>query len=152
MRYLALIFTFFSCCSNAQILDAIQINEIGQHEFDVLDDLMVSKHKFVRVKDIEDENQKVYTNNSDHLEQLMVVTVFRNSNGCSNVLSIVDNSEENVDQLKDDLPQEGFVYHGKKKMSEELIVSQFSKGKLHVLISDTITASGAYQILLMCSN
>lgn len=150
MRSLALIFTLLFCCSNAQILDAIQINQIGQYEFDNLDNLMTSKHKFMRVKDIEDENQKVYTNDSDYLDQLIVVTVFRNPRGCSNVLSIVDKSAANVYQLKNDLPQEGFIYLGKKKMSEELIVSQFSKGKVHVLISDTITASGAYQILFMC--
>lgn len=115
MKYLIVIFILLFFYGSAQKINATQIHEIGQHEFDVLDDLMVSKHKFVRVKDIEDENQKVYTNDSDHLDDLLVVTVFRNRKGCSNVLSIVDNSEENVDQLKDDLPQEGFVYHGKKR-------------------------------------
>ena len=150
MKYLLLIFMLMCSSITAQILNVAQIHQIGLHTFDDLDNLMVNQHKFKRVEDVEDDNQRVYTNDSDQLDQLLVVTVIRDSKGCANVLSIVDRSGENVFKLKNDLPQEGFEYIGKKKMSEELIVSQFKNGKVHILISDTITSAGAYQILLMC--
>jgi hypothetical protein len=150
MKYLILVFTLLFNCSTAQVLNAVHIHQIGQYKFDDLDDLMVNKHQFKRIKDVEDNNQRVYTNDSEQLDQLLVITVIRDLKGCTNVLSIVDKSAANVFRLKNDLPKEGFEYLGKKKMSEELIVSQFIKGKVSVLISDTVTSTGAYQILLMC--
>lgn len=150
MKFLFMIFMLMCTCTTAQRLNVRQIHQIGLHTFDELDKLMVNQHKFKRVEDVEDDNQRVYTNDSDQLDQLLVVTVIRDLKGCANVLSIVDKSAANVFQLKKDLPQEGFVYMGKKKMSEELIVSQFQNGKVHILLSDTITSAGAYQILLMC--
>lgn len=150
MKHFVLVFILLSGCSYGQVLNAAQIHQIGMYKFDDLDDLMVNKHKFKRAEIFEDDNQRVYTNDSEQLDRLLVITVFRDTKGCSNSLSIVDKSEANVFLLKNNLPEEGFRYISKKKMSEDLIVSQFTNGKIHVLVSDTITSTGAYQILMMC--
>lgn len=150
MKHLLLFFTLLFNSSYSQSLNAAQIYQISNYRFDDLDYLMVTQHKFRRLRDIEDEKQKVYTNDSDKHDQLVVVTVIKDIKGCANILSIVNSSEADVNKLKKDLSLEGFKYQGKKNMSEEIIVSQFIKEKVAVSITDTRTSTGAFQVLLMC--
>jgi hypothetical protein len=126
------------------------MTEIAQHDFTELDKVMIYKHGFKRVEDIEDINQKVYTNDSDDMHKMVVITVIKNPYSCSNVLSIVNGSAAHITKLKEELPTEGYQYIGKKKMSEEILVSQFKKENMTVSITDHVTGTGAYQILLTC--
>jgi hypothetical protein len=150
MKFLAVIFIFYFNINYSQSLSAATIHQISQHNFEELDQLMLGDHGFKRMQDLEDENQKVYTNFSSEPNEFLVVTVIRDSNGCSNILSIVHQSAVAVSKLREELLQDGFVYLGKKKMSEEIVVSQFLKGKFVVSITDHTTSTGAYQILLVC--
>ncbi|MFP3594459.1 hypothetical protein [Chryseobacterium sp. SIMBA_038] len=91
------------------------MTEIAKHDFTELDKVMISKHGFKRVEDIEDTNQKVYTNDSNDTRQLVVVTVIKNAESCSNVLSIVNGSAAHVTKLKEELPTEGYQLSEKRK-------------------------------------
>ncbi|WBX97822.1 hypothetical protein [Chryseobacterium gambrini] len=150
MKILLFTLMFFYMVGYSQELTAHQINHISTYEFESLDELMVQKHNFIRVKDFEEEHQKVYTNDSEHLDKLMVITVIKDIKGCSNVISIVNKSEVGVLKFIEELPKAGFAYQGKKKISEDVFASKFMKDKTTVLVSDTITNTGAYQILIMC--
>lgn len=150
MKFISVIFILFFSLNYAQSLTASAIHEISQYNFEHLDRLMITEHGFKRVEDIEEENQKVYTNYSDEPHELLVITVIQDSSGCSNVLSIVNKSAVDVSKLRKELPLEGFLYRGKKKMSAEMVVSQYVRGKFTVSITDHITSTGAYQILLVC--
>lgn len=150
MKFFLLIFLFFFNLNNSQELKASHMTEIAQHDFTELDKVMISKHGFKRVEDIEDVNQRVYTNDSDDTRKMVVITVIKNPKSCSNVLSIVNGSAAHVTKLKEELPAEGYQYIGKKKMSEEIMVSQFKKENMTVSVTDHVTGTGAYQILLTC--
>jgi len=150
MKFFLLIFLFFFNLNKSQELKASHMTEIAQHDFTDLDKVMISKHGFKRVEDIEDANQRVYTNDSDDTRKMVVITVIKNPESCSNVLSIVNGSAAHVTKLKEELPTEGYQYIGKKKMSEEILVSQFKKENMTVSITDHVTEAGAYQILLTC--
>ncbi|MCY0969218.1 hypothetical protein [Chryseobacterium wangxinyae] len=150
MKLLLLNFLLFFNLYYAQELNASHMTEIAQHEFADLDGIMISRFGFKRVEDIEDVNQKVYTNDNDNTEKLMVITVIKNPKACSNILSIVNGSAARITRLKEELPKEGYQYAGKKKMSEDILVSQFTKENMTVSVTDHVTGIGAYQILLTC--
>jgi hypothetical protein len=150
MKYFVLIFTLVINFSYSQILNADQIQKISKVEFEHLDHLIVNEYLFKRMPDIEDENQRVYTNDSNMLDELIVITAIKNPKGCGNILSIVDRSSENVLKLREQLPLEGFVYRGKKRMSDEILVSQFAKEKITISMTDDVTSTGAHQIILVC--
>ena len=152
MKVILFFLIFFIHTNKAQTkyLNVSHLKEIADYEFSALDFLMISKHGFTRTRDIEDFNQRVYTNNSDDPENLMVITIIKNPKSCSNILSIVNGSASHIGQLKQELPFSGFQYSGRKKMSEEVIVSQFISEKNTVSITDHVTETGAYQILLLC--
>lgn len=137
MKYLSFIFILFFSLGYCQKLKAVHFDDISKYEFEELDRLMVEQHGFLRMDDIEHEHQRVYTNNSDQLDQLIVITVIKDPKSCSHVLSIVDRSESSVMRLKEELPNAGYHYQGEKKMSEEILVSHFTKGRKAVLITDT---------------
>lgn len=150
MKYLLPVFIMLFNCSYSQSLNAVQIQEISNYSFVDLDRLMVTKYKFSRMHDLEDDQQKIYSNDSDQADQFLVITVIKEINACANILSIVNSSEADISKLKEDLPSEGFVYRGKKKMTEDIMVSQFVKEKITISITDSRTSTGAYQILWMC--
>jgi len=150
MKFFLFTFLLFFNLNQSQELKASHMTEIAQHDFTELDKVMIYKHGFKRVEDIEDINQKVYTNDSDDMRKMVVITVIKNPDSCSNVLSIVNGSAAHITKLKEELPTEGYQYIGKKKMSEEILVSQFKKENMTVSITDHVTGTGAYQILLTC--
>jgi len=150
MKLVILLFLFFIHFSKSQELKVSHITEIAKHEFAELDHVMVSKLGFERIKDVEDINQKVYSSDSNDAEKLVVITVIKHPKNCSNVLSIVNRSADSVAKLKEELPTQGYRYIGKKKMSKEILVSQFRKENMMVSVTDHVTAIGAYQILLTC--
>ncbi|MDF2931574.1 MAG: hypothetical protein K0R36_905 [Chryseobacterium sp.] len=150
MKFFLFTFLLFFNLNQSQELKASHMTEIAQHDFTELDKVMIYKHGFKRVEDIEDINQKVYTNDSDDMRKMLVITVIKNPDSCSNVLSIVNGSAAHITKLKEELPTEGYQYIGKKKMSEEILVSQFKKENMTVSITDHVTGTGAYQILLTC--
>ena len=150
MKYLLPVFIMLFNCSYSQSLNAVQIQEISNYSFVDLDRLMVTKYKFSRMHDLEDDQQKIYSNDSDQADKFLVITVIKEINACANILSIVNSSEAEINKLKEDLPSEGFVYRGKKKMTEDIMVSQFVKEKITISITDSRTSTGAYQILWMC--
>jgi len=150
MKYLLPVFIMLFNCSYSQSLNAVQIQEISNYSFVDLDRLMVTKYKFSRMHDLEDDQQKIYSNDSDQADKFLVITVIKEINACANILSIVNSSEADISKLKEDLPSEGFVYRGKKKMTEDIMVSQFVKEKITISITDSRTSTGAYQILWMC--
>ena len=145
-----LIFFFYPNSAQTKYLGVPHLKEMAEYEFSALDLLMISKHGFTRIRDIEDFNQRVYTNHTDDPKDLVVVTIIRNEQSCSNILSIVNNSASDIARLKEELPLSGFWYNGRKQMSEKLIVSQFASEKNTISITDHVTETGAYQILLLC--
>ena len=150
MKYLIIILALYFNTIRAQYLTAFQVHQISTYSFEEIDDLMVIEYDFKRLKDLEDVNQKVYSNDSEHLDQLIVVTVIKNLKSCANVTSIVIKSLTNTLEIRKDLSLIGFVYQGKKLLSPELVVSEYSKGRDYILITDNTTPTGAFQILSMC--
>lgn len=151
MRFLLLVFLLLFSTGKSQELNASRILETAKHEFENLDQVMVSKYGFERVHDIEETDQKVYTNSSSEAGKLMVVTVIRNSAGCSNVISIVDGSAVRIERLKKDLPALGYIYSGRKKMPDGgITVSQYVRENTTISITDQVTGTGAYQVVLAC--
>ena len=61
---------------------------------------MVSKYGFKRMLDIEEVNQKVYTNDSNEIDKLIVIIVIKNHKNCYNILSIVMGSADSIAELK----------------------------------------------------
>lgn len=151
MNFFLLGFLLFFCIGKCQEINALRIIGIAKHEFEDLDQIMVSQYGFERVHDIEETDQKVYTNNSNEPDKLMVVTVIRNGSGCSNVVSIVDGSASRVAGLRNDLSAVGYVYAGRKKMpGSSVTVSRFVRENITVSITDHVTGTGAYQVVLIC--
>jgi len=151
MRFLLLVFLLLFSTGKSQELNASRILETTKHEFENLDQVMVSEYGFERVHDIEETDQKVYTNNSSEAGKLMVVTMIRNSTGCSNVISIVDGSPARIEGLKKDLPALGYIYSGRKKMPDGgITVSQYVRENTTISITDQVTGTGAYQVVLAC--
>lgn len=147
MKLFILLLLFFIHFSKSQELKMSHMTEIAKHEFAELDQVLVSKLGFERIEDI---NQKVYSNDSDDIDKLVVITVIKAPESCSNVISIVNRSAESIAKLKEELPTEGYQYIGKKKMSEEILISQFKKDNVIVSVTDHVTAIGTYHILLIC--
>ncbi|MCY0976904.1 hypothetical protein PGH12_07025 [Chryseobacterium wangxinyae] len=150
MKYLIIILALYFNSVNAQSLTAFQVHQISTYSFEDIDDLMVIEYDFKRLKDLEDVNQKVYSNDSEHLDQLIVVTVIKNLKSCANITSIVIKSLANTLEIRKDLSMIGFVYQGKKLLAPEIVVSEYSKGRDYILITDNTTPTGAFQILSMC--
>lgn len=150
MKFFLLFFLFFFSIANAQDLNASQLNAIAEHDFSDLDEIMVSRYGFHRVKAGEEHNQKIYTNNSNEAGNLMVITIIKNEKTCSNVLSIVNASTHSIIKLRNDLSLKGYRYKGKMQMSEEIVVSQFHRDNFTVSVTDKVTGTGAYQVLLTC--
>jgi len=148
MLYLLL---FFALCQS-QNLQGVHLEEIANHNMEKLDNVMIQKFGFTRVKEIEDLNQRVYSNNSDKKENLLVITVIKKEGSCSNILSIVNSSFDNMQRLRAELPTIGYVYAGKKRLSSSIILSQYVKDRIIIALSDEVTATGAYQILLVCNH
>lgn len=150
MKYLVLIFALIFNLTYSQVLSAVHIEKISKIEFEDLDQLMLNEYLFKRMPDVEDENQRVYTNDTDMLEEMIVITVIKNLKGCGNILTIVDRSAVNVLKFREQLPFIGFAYRGKKKMSDEIAVSQFTKEKTTISVTDDVTSTGAHQIIVVC--
>ncbi len=151
MKFFLLGLLLFFTTGKSQELNASRILGMAKHEFEDLDQIMVSEYGFERVPDMEETDQKVYTNNSSEPGTLMVATVIRNRTGCSNAVSIVDASAARMARLRNDLPALGFAYAGRRKMPDSSItVSLFVKGNMTVSITDRVTGTGAYQVVLAC--
>ncbi|MBW7674166.1 hypothetical protein [Chryseobacterium chendengshani] len=102
------------------------------------------------MKNLEEVDQRVYSNESDDLSQLIVVTIIKQNDSCANITSIVIKSLTNVLQIRNDLSILGFNYKRKKKLAPEIIVSEFVKDRYCILITDNTTQTGAFQILSIC--
>lgn len=150
MKLCLLFFLLLLNSAKGQNVELNDLHTIARCGFPELDYLMLGKHSFTRVTEIEDHNQRVYTNDSSEPDRLMVITVIKTADSCGNVLSIVNGSEQSVVKLKADLPSEGFVYSGKKKITEDITVSQYTKENFTVSVTDTTTSTGAYQVLFAC--
>lgn len=151
MKFFMLAFLLFFSIGMSQELHAFQIIRIATQEFGDLDEMMVSQYGFERVRDIEEPDQRVYKNNSDEAGELMVITVIRNAKSCSNAVSIVDGSAVRTAKLRDELPALGYTYAGKKKMPDSGIpVSLFVRAQTTFSITDRVTGTGAYQVVLAC--
>ncbi|WP_027386465.1 hypothetical protein [Chryseobacterium gregarium] len=151
MRFFLLGFLLFFSLGMSQELYVFRIPEIAKHKFEDLDQIMVSQYGFERVPDIEEPDQRVYKNKSDEAGDLMVITVIRNAESCSNAVSIVDGSAARTAKLRNELPALGYRYAGKKKMPDSGVpVSLFVGEHTTVSITDRITGTGAYQVVLTC--
>lgn len=150
MKFFIFCFLLFFSLLPAQDLSANHISEIAYYDLDHLDKAMIQVYGFKRVQDIEDDNQRVYTNDSHKIGELIVITVIKKAGSCSNILSIVNASSDSVLKIRQDLPKIGYLYKGKQKLSADIFFSLFVKDKLTVAITDQVTHTGAYQILVTC--
>lgn len=150
MKLLILSLILFAQIAIAQNVHFQMFEDAAEHQFDALDEIMLTKYQFVRIHDSEEKNQRVYTNNHSEKDLLMVITVIEVNKSCRNIVSAVVGKLRNLSHFKDHLSKSGFLYHGEKSLTSTIKLHHYVKENRGISITKEITDTGAYQILLTC--
>lgn len=148
MKITILLLVIFSEILTAQLLTVNNLQHLAASPLHNLDTKLAEHFDLKRNPEMEDENNRVYSNHNLPSNDFKVLTIFTDAKDC-NALSLVTHNPTEIHNFQRDLMKEGFTIseHRDKK---ETIRKRFTKENVIVIIKNQVSDTPAHQIIWMC--
>lgn len=148
MKSLLLILIMTSSVVSAQLLTVNNLQNISASTPEQMDAKLGGHFDLMRMKEHDEKDIRVYTNNQHQSPEFMVVTVFLKDKNC-HVLSVVSHHKKQIETLREELIKNGFTSE-KIIKDESFFATVYQQQQISVIIKEPDVETPAHQIVWMC--